>query len=256
MLEHVQSLILIAAFFLMGGYGIYRTVVLGKLPKIRKMAAIEAIDEGIGRAVETGSGVHCGIPGGALGGQWAAATLIGLSIMAHFAKKAAKAGVSAMYTTSVPPILTVMEGTISDAYLSEGKLDDFNNPDMVLLRNFMPYDLVYAGVISRENIGFTLITGQVGKPMLFIGEAGRVAGAFSILAYPIIDKIEWAVPTFDYVLMLQETYAAGAWLTGDKTQLGSIIGVDIATWVMIGLVIFFTGVASYLGSDLGNILVG
>lgn len=251
MLVHYQSLILLLGIFLMVGYGLYQTHIRGKIPHIRRIAALEAIDEAIGRAMETGKKVHCGLTHVEIFGAYAIQSLASFALASYWARKAAEYGVPAIYTTDTIPSYPIYEGLIRDAYVSAGKLEDFNDPHKVQIRVMTgPYDLAVAGVLQRENVGAGLISGEVGRYVLQFGEAHRVADAFSIIGMPIIDKLEWSVATFDYVFMLSETYAAGAWITKDKTQLGHIIGSDIATWVAIILFIAFFVVANILGSPL------
>jgi hypothetical protein len=256
-LRNEQSLLFLVGAFILMGAGLYRTVIAGKPPQIRRLAGIDAMDEGIGIAVETGKKVHCGLTHIVLTGEYTAYSLPGVTIAGLFARKAAKAGVPALFTMDSMPSFTLVEGVIRDSYAAEGKLDLYENPDMCSVRVYAgAYDLVVANILQRENIGASVLTGEIGKVILQVGEAHRVANVFSILGAPLIDKLEWGVSTFDYVLMLTETYAAGAWVTGDKIQLGSILGSDFVTWVMVILAVAFTAWASALGKGLADILVG
>ncbi len=254
---HPQSLILYVGLFVAIGYGIYRTTIEGKLPYIRRFAALEAMDEGIGIAVETGQKVHFGVPGG-IGGSRTPSTLASLAIMGHFASKAAQAGVHTVYTLTSPPVMVIAEGLLRDAYLAEGKIEDFNNPEMVDRRLIIGgegvYPAFYAGLMQRD-IAASIIM-STGKFKLFMGEANRQGGVFGIDLAPHYDKLEWGIATFDYVLMLSENYVAGAAITKDKIQLGSALGSDIVTWVMCALFVIFTIVASILGTPLDTILTG
>ena len=125
-LEHVQTLVFIIAVFGMAAYGLYYTTNLGKTPYIRRLAPLEAIEEGIGRAVEEAKSVHFGLPSA---NPQQAGTLANLSIMGYFAEKVATAGVPAFYTTAGPAHgLEIMKGILRERYTKAGKLDDFNNP--------------------------------------------------------------------------------------------------------------------------------
>jgi hypothetical protein len=227
----------------------YRTIVQGKTPRIRKLPAIEALDEGIGMAIETGRKVHAGNPQGTLLGDKVAENLMGFSLMGHFATKAAKAGVPAIYTTPAAQSLPLMEGLIRDAYMTMGKLDLYGNPEFVQIRALTgAYDFALAQILQRENVGASFLAGEIGKIMMFVGESHRVANTFSVLAHPGYDKLEWAVPTFDYVLMLQETYAATAMITEDKAQLGAVLGLDFSAWTIIILTVVIAGTALTIGN--------
>jgi hypothetical protein len=162
-----------------------------------------------------------------------------------------------------------MDGVIHDAYQAEGKLDAYNNPDLVQIRMIgtgqpggggvggeTAYMLAYTGLLQRENVGTTVYSGSSGKNLLLVGEAGRQANCFQININPTSEKLSWAIATFDYVLMMSEPFVAGAMLTKDKTHLGTVIGTDLGTWTMVALAVIFTVVATILGTNLADILVG
>jgi len=266
-MAHEQSLVFLVGIFLMMAYGMYKTFIRGEIPHVRKIAALDAIDEGIGRSIEMGKKLQFVIPNDLMG-PMASVTLISLTLMSYVARKAAKAGIPAVYTCATAPVLTVMQGMLRDIYAEQGKLEDFNNPEKVKVRMLgegywrfgagasTALALAYPGLLQRENVGTTIFAGEDGKNLLLYGEAGREADCFQICLNPTSSKLSWAIATFDYVAMLSEVYTAGAWVTKRKEQLGSVIGTDIATWTMIVLVIVFTAVASILGRSLSGILVG
>ena len=116
------------------------------------------------------------------------------------------------------------------------------------------YPSFYAGLMQRDMAASVI--NAMGKFKLFMGEANQQAGVFGVCLSPSYDKLEWGIATFDYVLMLSETFVAGASITKDPYQLGSAIGTDIVTWVCAALFVIFVGLATALGTGLGNILTG
>jgi hypothetical protein len=252
---------LLVGIFVAVAIGLYRTVIAGKLPYIRRFPALEAMEEGIGIAVETGKMTHFGSPGGigtGTGEGGTASVLQTVAIMGHYAGKAAAAGVSTVYSVSTAPVLTLAEGVVREAYVQAGKLADFENPDMCQIRFVAggegTYPSFYAGLMQR-NMGASIINAG-GKFKLFMGEANQQAGVFGICLSPSYDKLEWGIATFDYVLMLSETFVAQASITKDPFHLGSAIGSDIVTWICAALFVVFVGLATALGTDLGHILTG
>jgi hypothetical protein len=251
------------AVFGIAAYGIYYTTNLGKTPYIRRLAPLEAIDEGIGRAVEEGKKVHFGVWMANPGNPGA---LANLSIMGYFAEKVAAAGIPAFYTTSGPGHgFEVIKSIVRERYIKAGKLDYLNNPDVVQTRMFPGtievYLLALTQLLQRERIGFSMMGGgdmggAIQKVMIIGGEAHRAANTFSILSHPGIRFIEFGIPCYDYILMMQETYVAGAMLNKDPTQLSHVVGVDLLTWTMLALLVIFTVVATALNLDLSTILVG
>jgi hypothetical protein len=158
----------------------------------------------------------------------------------------------------------IMQGTLRETYEAAGKMDLHDNPEFFQLRLLAvgrgpgagdTYALATSSLMMRENIGFNCLGVGLPKQQLLVGEANQVVNAFSVCSYPIVNKVEWAVIGFDYVLMLQESFAAGAILSKDPKQLAHILGLDLSTWAVLAFVVICTAAASVIGS-LTNILVG
>jgi hypothetical protein len=185
--------------------------------------------------------------------------------MEYFATKAAQAELPVTYTTAGNVIgLAIMEGTLRETYGAAGKMDLHDNPEYFQLRMYAvgrgpgvsdTYVLALSAHMMRENTGFNCLGVGIPKQQLLVGEANQIVNAFSVCSYPNIDKVEWAIVGFDYVLLMQECFAAGAILSKDPKQLAHIFGLDLSTWAVLAFVLICTAAASVVG-PLTNILVG
>ena len=116
-----------------------------KLPKVRKIAGLEAITEAVGRATEMGKAVFC-TPGWAdITSGSAGATFAAIDIIAHVARLTAKYDTRIVVAVSYPNVYPLVEQTVQQAYLAEGKPEAYD-PDMV--RFTSPEQYAYAARAS------------------------------------------------------------------------------------------------------------
>jgi hypothetical protein len=90
--------------------------------------------------------------------------------------------------------------------------------------------------MARETVKESYL--RVGRPeSLIFAETGYTIGAIQIAGTAEVDQLPFFVVACDYTLIGEELYAAGASLSGDPVQLGSIRGQDAAKAIFIVLII-------------------
>ncbi len=203
----------------------------GRVPKIRKLPAIDAIDEAIGRATEMGRPVHY-TPGiGDFYGYDAPMTIAGISVLGYAAKRVAEYNTPLIVTFAAPEVEPVMTDVVKQAYLAAGKPERFD-PDSIRFistRQFA-YTAGVVGILHREQVAANLMIGYFAGESMIIAEAGYLAGAIQVGATANTYQIPFFVVACDYVLISEELYAAGAYLSKDPIQLAAIAGQD---WVRL-----------------------
>jgi hypothetical protein len=209
----------------------------GRVPKIRRLPAIDAIDEAIGRATEMGRPVHY-TPGlGGFHGYEAPMTIAGISVLSHAAKKAAEYNTPIIVTFSAPSIEPVVADVVKQAYLEAGKPEAFSpdNIRFISTRQFA-YAAGVVGTLHREKVAANLMIGYFSGESMIIAEAGFLAGAIQIGATANTYQIPFFVVACDHVLVSEELYAAGAYLSKDPVQLGAIAGQDLLRLIVVALI--------------------
>jgi hypothetical protein len=240
-------------------FGIYYSKTV-RMPKIRTFVALEAIEEGIGRALEMGKKVHGGFPSGTVSGTGGNRNLVVFRVFEDTARKCAQKGVPSIYSCGTPDGFSIMSSFVREAYLGEGKMDDFNNPDMVQLRYFpagsrtgFAYTQAVNNMLQRENVGASFYMGSMSYWYL-LGEGAREAGAFTVIVNPGSSLICYAICSFDYALIIGECYAAGAQLSQDPYQVGSVLGGDISQFTYLGVFVVLIVAATLLNKSLAYLL--
>ncbi len=210
-----------------------------KLPEIRRVPALDAVDEIIGRCVEMGRPVHV-TPGlGALTGTTAPATLAGLECVSYVAHKAAEMGADLITTVGMTEVYPVAEAIVSQAFREVGRSDAFQ-PDMV---RFLPGDeqFAYAAAVmamyEREQVKGNIVIGQFAGEALLLVEAGHNAGAMQLGGTVNSLQAPFFVASCDYFLIGEEILVVGAYLSREPVRLGSTVGQDIGKLIFMALII-------------------
>lgn len=221
-----------------------------RTPSIRKLAALEAIDDAIGRAIETARPIHFTV-GWGWGGLYTAdgpQIIAGLSVLSRVAEQVAKMNGRLIATFPQPEVIPIAEETVRQAYASQNRPDLYKD-DTVRFVSPLQYSYVSGviGLLLRERPAANILIGPYWSEALMFAEVGNTVGAIQIAGTAKSAQIPFFVAACDYCLIGEEIFAAGAYVSKDPTQLGTIVAQDWSRLIMIGLIL--------LGSVLAMIKV-
>jgi hypothetical protein len=212
----------------------------GKLPKIRRIVALDAIPEGVGRAAEMGKPVYV-IPGRAsLDSSEATYTLAANSLLAYTAEIAAKAGIKVLVTAATPEVIPLFEDSIRSAYAVAGNPDLYSPTDIRFAPSWSPWCQAVYATIARVRPGLNLIVGSFGHEVVNIGEIGHIYAGMNIGGTPSMSNMCFMVATCDYSFISEEVLAAGAYVSKNPDLLGTIESEDYLKAIL--LAIFVIGI--------------
>jgi hypothetical protein len=213
---------------------------------IRSLPAIDAIPEAVGRCAELGKPCFQTFgygPEGLKGdqaGQWIAA----LSILSFVADECVKLDVPMIVIPCAVDAVTVANDIIREAYIAGGKPEGFS---LDIVRyvpaeagNQFTYIQSVLGVMSREKPGANILVGPYYAESIIFGEESFNQGALSISGTANMHQLPFFIVTTDYTLLGEETFAAGALLSDEPAQLGTILGQDISK--IISIIVLLIGV--------------
>ena len=198
-------------------------------PKIRKIAGLEAIEEAVGRATEMGRPIAYTTGLGGIRDQVYYQTVAGLSILGYTAELAAKYNARLIYFPYDPTIMPMAVDVMEQAYLKAGKPEAFNRENIQYLGgDQFPWAFGVLGAMYREHTAANIHMGPFWAESLILAEAGFYTGAIQIAGTANMHQIHFFVVAADYSLIGEELMAAGAYLSKDTSQLGSLWGGDFA----------------------------
>lgn len=229
----------------------------GRVPKLRRIAGIDAIDEAIGRAVEMGKPVICSHGIADLRGATSAPqTLAGLSVLSYVAKKSIASGARVIVPVRQAEVWPIAADIVELEYKLAGKEDEFNSEDIRYLSpQQFGYSSSYMGIMMRERPAANIMIGAYWAESLQLGETGNRAGAFQISGTANTHQIPFFLITTDYCLIGEEIFSAGAYLTNDGPVIASLAGQDIGRIIAVVLSVLGVLLAT-MGSNLLLDLMG
>ena len=225
----------------------------GKLPTIRRIAGLNAIEEAVGRATEMGRPILM-VPGvGGIGSDPldTIPTLNAMSIFSYITRIIAKFGTHSVMATADPVVTGVAEDVLRDAYNDAGKPELFNTDDVRFLsdRQFA-FASGVAGLVERERPAATFLIGAFYAESLILAEMGQRVGAIQIAGTNQTVQLPFFIASCDYVLIGDEFYAASAYISKNPELLGSIVGQDYCKLLIILAIFIGTIAVSLLDAHL------
>lgn len=223
----------------------------GKVPKIRRIPGIDAIDEAVGRAVEMGRPVICShgianLRGATSGPQ----TIAGLSVLSYVAKRCIDVGAHLIVPVRQPEVWPIAADIVESEYKLAGKGDQYNPDDIRFLSsNQFGFSSNYMGLLMRERPGANIMVGAYWAESLQLAETGNRVGAMQITGTAQTSQIAFFLVSSDYCLIGEEIYTAGAYLTQDAPLMASLAGQDVGRMIAIILSVLGTLIIT-TGSNL------
>ena len=227
--------------------------------KIRRLPAIDALEECVGRAAEMGKPIHYttgqGGTSGFAGSGTAPQILASLHILGYVAKIAGDMGTRIINTHTSPDVMMVAQDVIREGYNASGNPELFDPDD---IRYITSQRFAFASqtmaIIEREQVAANIMLGFFAAEALMFAETGYRIGAMQIAGTAQVNQIPVFVAVCDYVLMAEELFAAGAYYSKDPYEVGAILGQDGAKALAILLILFGALLVTFGNDLLGKIL--
>ena len=217
----------------------------GRPIRIRRIAALEAVDNAVGRATEMGRSILF-VPG--IQDMDNIQTVAGLTMLGRVAKTAAEYDATIEVPTCRSLVMEAARDTVRASYLSAGRADGFSADRITYITDDQfGYVAHVVGNMVREKPATCFYMGCFFAESLIFAETGNAIGAIQIAGTAESSQLPFFVAACDYTLIGEEFFAASAYLSGEPAQLGTLRGQDIGK--------FAVGVLIVLGVLASTILV-
>ena len=222
----------------------------GRIPFIRRIAGLNAIDEAVGRATEMGRPILM-VPG--LSGL----DIVGLQalrIFGYVTRTAARFATPIRLCVSDAPLYAVSQEVIQDAYAAEGASENYDADSVQFISTAQfAFAAGVSGIIQRQQVAATFLMGAFFAESLIIAETANAVGAIQVAGTVQTTQTPFFVAACDYVIIGDEFYAASAYLSREPVATGSLVGQDygklvMAAFILLGCV-FFTIAGPHFAKD-------
>ena len=226
----------------------------GKLPKLRRLAAVNQIDEILGRCVEMGRPAYYLMDTVTMDNPSVLApTVAAFQILAYTARSAARLGSKFFVPVTQGLAYTIASEVVDEAYKAENKQDELKLDEVVM---YLPdgADRMYIinHMWSDEMAGAFFLGSWYHKAVIFTENAARV-GAMMLGGTDTTHNIPFLVAICDYSIIGEELYALGAYVSEDPTVSSSLAGQDIGKFIA-AILIILGSVLITLGMSIKGLL--
>jgi hypothetical protein len=220
---------------------------MGKVPYIRKIAGLEAIDDAVGRATEMGRPIIYTTGIGALSDP---SIIAGIAILKYVAKKVAGYGIDLIVPNNDPLIMLASREAVKEGFTEAGRPDLYREENiMFLTTEQFGFTAGFNGIVIREKPGAAFYQGYFYAESLLMAETSYNVGAINIAGTTAVTQLPFFIVSCDYTLIGEELYAASAYLSKNPSEIGTIKAEDIAKIIII--VIIFLGSLLLTLSEFG-----
>jgi hypothetical protein len=222
---------------------------LGKVPYVRPIPGVTAIEEAVGRATELGRPIIFVM---GVTDLRDIITHAALSVLERVAQIAASMRATLVALVRKPDVYPFVESIVREAYRSAGEGESFNAADQVryLSDDAIVYAMSAARTIEETEAGCAMFCGQFDFTSLLMTEPGARRGVLQIAADPLLNQMPFFVCTCDYTIIGEEYFAAGAYVSADPALRGAVASQDYIKLVFVLLILF--GVACLLVGEIGG----
>jgi hypothetical protein len=214
----------------------------GKIPYVRKIGGISALEEAVGRATEMGKPVVFATGGTTI---MDIITHASLAVMGYIARIAARLKTRFITLVRIANVFPMAEEIVREAYKSEGVLDEFNAEDQVrfVTEDSVVYAMSVARFIEENSAGCAMFLGSFDFTSLLMTEPGANLGVIQIAGDPNLAQVPFLVCTCDYTIIGEEFFAAGAYVSPDPTMRGTLASQDLiklifALLIVVGIICY------------------
>jgi hypothetical protein len=210
--------------------------------KIRRLAALDAIEEAVGRATEMGRSVLF-VPG--IQDMNDIQTVAGITVLGPVARTAAEYDARLEVPTSRSLVMVAARETVQAAHYAAERPETYSDSNITYLTDEQfAYVGAVAGKMVRERPAACFYMGAFYAESLLFAETGNSIGAIQIAGTAEPSQLPFFVAACDYTLIGEEFFAASAYLSGEREQLGSIFGQDLGKSLAILAIVGGSAIAT------------
>jgi hypothetical protein len=216
---------------------------------IRHLAALDTLEEAVGRSTEMGRPVHWSF--GAYM-QVDAQIFAGFAILGHLARLCARYGTRCIVSIYWPEIVPMCEEIVHNAFVAEGKPEEYRPDDIRFWGG--SHNQAMIGTIAREKPGGNFIIGNLGHESVLSLEAGARVGAIQVGGTMNTHQLPFIAAGCDSIFIGAEMFAAGAQIKSTPVNVASVMAEEIIKEAALVLMIIGSVMVTMGDKSLMNLL--
>jgi len=215
----------------------------GKAQELRKMPQIDAIAEGVDRAVEQGRPVYIS-PGDQayLSGMYAPMTIAGMNVLRYTTRLAVQRGARVIIPVPTnPESMPLIDGIFREVCVAVGKPEAYKREDVIYYgTEYYNHSMGLTTTMAREGVSCLVEVGAVtgGGSSSPAGWAREFGGLVIGGTARYLHQGTWAMLA-DYPMFMDDIFSIGAICSGDDVVKASLVGGDIVKLALVAVTLLF-----------------
>ncbi len=203
---------------------------------MRPIAGLLAVEEAVGRATEMGKPIFYTPGYSDVSGSTGPTTLAGLNLLGHVGRLAARYNTRLVTTVGHANTYALATEILRNAHIAEGKIDSFDIGDVYFTSEVQwAFAAASVGIVQREKPAAAFLTGYFAADAMIIAEAAATINSLSISGTTNYFQVPFFMAACDYTMIGEEFLAAGAFISNDPHQMGTIAGQDYVKILAIAI---------------------
>lgn len=215
---------------------------------LRPIPAFKMMKSLLGQVTESGKTIHLGLGTSGISDAHMPALAAGLAVLRYLAKQGAAFGESPVTTVADPTALLVAQDTLYRAHQAKGFARNYASTNVQM---FAPDPTTYAvgaqDIVNQENVAANVMVGHFDQEFLLLGETGAQRGLVQVAGSDSVGAQPFMLATCKYVLLGEEMFAAGAYLTEEPKQVAGLYVQDLLRVMIVAVILLGVLVKTVLG---------
>lgn len=233
-------LILTAAFSLMvlGAYFVRRR---DRLPRLRPIAAYEAMKLHIDEAIESDRKIHISLGASSIGNETTLTALASTEIVYYLLRRQAFIPKMPLLTLSDPITLAVAQDTVRKAYIARNNALAYRGNAVLWYpqsERSLAFGVGISALAAAEKSPASILLGTFGNEIAFVGEMAQrqqhgFVGQSTQLEGQAIAFMQSKTP-----LIGEELFVGDAYLSDERSgSFGGVLALDVLRWVIAAIIV-------------------
>lgn len=226
----------------------------GKTFGIRRVPGLDAIDEALGRCVETGRPVLA-TPSWRPLGSYALPMMAGIAMVRHTCLRAAELELPILLPVGAADSYPLVLKNYEQACIEAGTPETYDPNNVIYLSGQQwAFTTGLFQLMIDNNVGACVLIGRWSAETLSVTSVGNRIGAFMIGGTGQFSNTSFFAITADYTLVGDELYAAAAYVSDDPELKSFLTAQDIVKLIAAAIV-FAGAILSSLGINIVSQLI-
>ena len=176
--------------------------------------------------------------------------MVAYNVLDYIARLAARHDLTLRVETDRGAHIPLITASMEEAFILEGRADKIAEiPQCIhfLSQSTLPFAAGTIKLLEEHRPGANFIMGYVEGDALIVAESGANIGAMQVAGTGILGQVPFLAIICDYTLIGEEYFAAGAYLSQNKYQLGVLHGQDYQKMIIL---VFY--ILAYVSVTVGS----